>query len=738
MPAFHYQNLFSTATGNQPALENLLRGEIAINLADGIIFYRKVTNPSQEAEDTIASFSVEGTLNSLKDVDLSALAEGQALVYDSSTSSWKNVALTSDLISDFESAVQSVVQQEITDGTVQAHNANLDEISKLDAEGLAYRKSDGTYTEMTVKGTAGEVEVTTTPDTGSIEVGLPDVGTAGTYFKVTTDAQGRVTAGENPSTLAGFGITDGVHTTGDTLTGKLTYSGISEGTFEANDLITKAYADSVALGFVPHEPVIVASTANVPGTYLDGSSQPQHPGVGATLTVTVSIIDGVELNQNDRVLLVGQTDQKQNGIYVATTVNPSTSAVLTRAEDFDGQPTIEYDGLSVLVTEGTQAGSVYTLQNRGEITFGTDNITFVETFAPNEYVGGAGISVSSNTIAVKEGNTVKVIGGNLEVSSGTGNTGKFLQAQGDDSAAVWADVDLSDYVTMTTEQTISGVKTFSAAPVSTVEQTVDSNANELAKVGTVKTETTYTDNSASGATVAVGGISKGEKLENVSITDVIDKLLHPYVATTGVSLSMTPTNGGTFEVGDEKSVTGGTVRWTAGSTQVTKAEILKSGSPVGTAEVSSGASVSVTLSAADTIGSSAGTTTYTSRVTDNAGANTINGGSVNFTFVYPFYYGTVANAGEATGEAIAGMTKLIQAKGNKSVNYTADNECCVFAYPASYGNISSIIDANNFNVTSTFAKSTVEVTGLDGTPQQYNVYVNAAATLNGFKFTFNF
>lgn len=37
---------------------------------------------------------------------------------------------------------------------------------------------------------------------------LPNVGTAGTYTKVTTDAQGRVTSGSNPTTLSGYGITD--------------------------------------------------------------------------------------------------------------------------------------------------------------------------------------------------------------------------------------------------------------------------------------------------------------------------------------------------------------------------------------------------------------------------------------------------------------------------------------------------------------------------------------------------
>jgi len=52
-----------------------------------------------------------------------------------------------------------------------------------------------------------------TANTGRIVVNadsidLATVGTAGTYKSVTTDAYGRVTAGTNPTTLAGYGITD--------------------------------------------------------------------------------------------------------------------------------------------------------------------------------------------------------------------------------------------------------------------------------------------------------------------------------------------------------------------------------------------------------------------------------------------------------------------------------------------------------------------------------------------------
>lgn len=59
----------------------------------------------------------------------------------------------------------------------------------------------------------GDQTITLTGDvtgsgTGSFAATLKSVGTAGTYTSVTTDANGRVTAGTNPTTLAGYGITD--------------------------------------------------------------------------------------------------------------------------------------------------------------------------------------------------------------------------------------------------------------------------------------------------------------------------------------------------------------------------------------------------------------------------------------------------------------------------------------------------------------------------------------------------
>lgn len=55
-------------------------------------------------------------------------------------------------------------------------------------------------TGIVVTGTAGEG--------WSPTIALSNVGTAGTYRSVTTDAQGRITSGTNPTTVAGYGLTD--------------------------------------------------------------------------------------------------------------------------------------------------------------------------------------------------------------------------------------------------------------------------------------------------------------------------------------------------------------------------------------------------------------------------------------------------------------------------------------------------------------------------------------------------
>nr|DAQ56297.1 MAG TPA: Lower baseplate protein N-terminal domain [Caudoviricetes sp.] len=328
--------------------------------------------------------------------------------------------------------------------SLQAHHDQLDKLSAFEEQGLIHRSTEGAFKGITVSGEKG-VAVTLDPVGGTLKVGLAEGGVAGTFFKVTTDAQGRVTKGENPTKLDEFGIVDAVHKTGDTMSGVLKYAGtIDESAFDANTLVTKKYADNVALGFVFHDACKAGATTNIEGTYQTGS-QSSKPGVGATFTTSVKTFGGVTVQQNDRVLLVGQTDKKQNGAYVVTSV--ADQVVLTRAQDFDGDPAISFNGASFLIADGDNKGQVWRLSNIGTLTFGTTELEFVQIFAPTQLIAGDGISVNSATISVAQGNTVKVIGGKVEVASGDNNNGKVLIAGANGTAASWKSFTIDDIAT---------------------------------------------------------------------------------------------------------------------------------------------------------------------------------------------------------------------------------------------------------------------------------------------------
>jgi len=90
------------------------------------------------------------------------------------------------------------------------------------------------------------------------------------------------------------------------------------------------------------QPVRAAESENIDGTY-DSDTGLFTLDENGRLT-----IDGVEMNEGDRVLLAGQDDSSENGIYVV--VDPGGSgkpAVLKRADDFETPP-----GSQIHVEEG--------------------------------------------------------------------------------------------------------------------------------------------------------------------------------------------------------------------------------------------------------------------------------------------------------------------------------------------------------------------------------------------------
>lgn len=337
----------------------------------------------------------------------------------------------------------------------------------------------------------------------------------------------------------------------------------------------------------------------------------------------------------------------------------------------------------------------------------------------------------STTLNIADGasgsGSVDLASGSLKVA---GSNGVAVTASAD-GFAVTADATV---VRTTGDQSVDGAKTFVTVPKASGAQAdvVTGDVNELAKLGTVKEQTVYTDTSANGATVSVGGIAKGKKYTNADIITVIDELLHPYVAPTGVSLTLSE-GGGVFECGVTKTVSTGTVRWTNGSQNITKAEILQGGSPV--AEVSVGSAVTSIACNPESPIQITTNTSFSARVTDPT--KQVSGGNVSYTFVYPFYHGIVTTTTPDEG-TVKALTKDVSTKGNKA--YTQDmnaNYACI-AYPKSYGALKSILDPSGFENIGSFTRSEIQITGLDSTAQTYYVYVSAVNTANGYQFRYNF
>ena len=134
-----------------------------------------------------------------------------------------------------------------------------------------------------------------------------------------------------------------------------------------NDLTTKLYVDSLALGISWKQPVIAATTANITLS-------------GAQTIDTVSVVAG------DRVLVKNQTDDYENGIYVAA------SGAWSRSPDANTWD--EMISALVFVTEGGQAGSAWYCPIQPGGTLGVTAITWNNFSVGGVYFAGTGLTLT--------------------------------------------------------------------------------------------------------------------------------------------------------------------------------------------------------------------------------------------------------------------------------------------------------------------------------------------------------
>jgi hypothetical protein len=141
---------------------------------------------------------------------------------------------------------------------------------------------------------------------------------------------------------------------------------------------TKQYVDGVAEGLHVHASVRVATTGNI-----------------ADLSIGVTGLDGVALNDNDRVLVKDQTDPSENGIYV------HNASALTRAADYNTAGEIDA-GDFVFVQGGNTYAATGWVQTQNITTLGTDDILWDQFSGAGEYLAGTGLALDGNTFEIDE------------------------------------------------------------------------------------------------------------------------------------------------------------------------------------------------------------------------------------------------------------------------------------------------------------------------------------------------
>ena len=156
----------------------------------------------------------------------------------------------------------------------------------------------------------------------------------------------------------------------------------------ASDVATRSFVESLVNGLAWKDACRVATTANI---------------TIATALNVGDAIDGVTLADGDRVFVKNQTNQTENGIYVA-------GASPARAADMDAGS--EFASAAVFIQEGSVNGDVgYVCTNDGTVNVGSTNIVFTQFTGAAQISAGNGLAKSGNTLSVN------VDGSSLEIDS---------------------------------------------------------------------------------------------------------------------------------------------------------------------------------------------------------------------------------------------------------------------------------------------------------------------------------
>jgi len=146
-----------------------------------------------------------------------------------------------------------------------------------------------------------------------------------------------------------------------------------------------------------------------------------------------SQVDGVNLSLDDRVLVIGQTTQSQNGIYFVDVLGTGSNGTWVRSGDTDLTGEL-LAGTIVMVTEGLiYHDTQWKLITDNPIVIGTTPLVFEQNSAfafGNVYANGTAVLATSvgDVLTLTAGNNIQITGNNTSKSVTIGVTGISLNS----------------------------------------------------------------------------------------------------------------------------------------------------------------------------------------------------------------------------------------------------------------------------------------------------------------------
>ena len=217
--------------------------------------------------------------------------------------------------------------------------------------------------------------------------------------------------------------------------------------------------------------------------------------------------------------------------------------------------------------------------------------------------------------------------------------------------------------------------------------------------------------------IEIGDITYGTTFNNMSIADVLRKIIYPYLPPM-CTISLANSNG-YVEVGTYPniSVNYSITKRTTNTLPTKLINMIPSSYPKITASgqvTVSGVARGVMIQPV-----TATTSTFTIKVNDG---NASNSASVGVSGIYPYFYG-FTSSNTLTVAALSSMEKVIEPKGDKTFDISGSGNF-FFAYDSSYGPLTSILDDLNTNIFATFSATTKILSSPTGlwTSKEYIVY----------------